>query len=57
MKNSIFNSFIAAAAFSLAFGLPNHVAAEQNSEQAAAAPCVRLVVASNLYQHSWGAQE
>jgi hypothetical protein len=37
MKNSIFNSFIAAAAFSLAFGLSNHAAAEQNPEQAVAA--------------------
>jgi hypothetical protein len=36
MKNSIFNSFITAAAFSLAFGLSSHAAAEQNPEQAVA---------------------
>jgi hypothetical protein len=35
MKNSIFNSSIAAAAVSFAFGLSNHAAAEQNPEQAA----------------------
>jgi hypothetical protein len=36
MKNSIFNSFITVAAFSLAFGLSSHATAEQNPEQVAA---------------------
>ena len=42
MKKSIFSSFISAAAFSLAFGLSNHVAAEQNPEQAEADGVVKL---------------
>ena len=36
MKNSIFNSLITAAAFSLAVGLSSHAAAEQILEQAGA---------------------
>ena len=42
MKNSIFNSFMTAAAFSLAVGLSSHATAEQVSEPVGAGGFARM---------------